>query len=157
LLTSPPILRITDPNEYLIVCIDTCKEGLGGVLSQNGFVIYYESMKLKEHEKKYATHELELAAIVHALKKWRHYLMGRRFELRIDHKNLKYLFDQPTLNTRQSRWLEFLWSTTLRSSISKERRIKWLMHSTGGCMNYRLQPFACIRLILKVELWRLQM
>jgi hypothetical protein len=64
--------------------------------------------KLKEHEKNYATHDLDLAAIVHALRKWRHYLMGRRFELRTDHNGLKYLFDQPTLNARQSRWLEFL-------------------------------------------------
>jgi hypothetical protein len=84
------------------------KKGWGGVLSHNGFVICYESRKLKDHEKNYATHDLELAAIVHALKKWSHYLMGRRFELRIDHNSLKYLFDQPTLNARQSRWLEFL-------------------------------------------------
>jgi hypothetical protein len=76
--------------------------------AKNGFVICYESRKLKEHEKNYATHDLELAAIVHALRKWRHYLMGRRFELRTDHNGLKYLFDQPTLNARQSRWLEFL-------------------------------------------------
>jgi hypothetical protein len=108
LLTSAPILRIADPNEYLIVCTDTCKEGLGGVLCQNGFVIFYESRKLKEHEKNYATHDLELAAIVHALKKWRHYLMGRRFEPRTEHNSLKYLFDQPTLNARQSRWMEFM-------------------------------------------------
>jgi hypothetical protein len=108
LLTNAPILRIADPNADFIVCNDACKEGLGGVLSQNGFVIYYESRKLKEHEKNYATHDLELAAIVHALNKWRHCLMGRRFELRIDHNGLKYLFDQPTLNARQSRWLEFL-------------------------------------------------
>jgi hypothetical protein len=79
-----------------------------GPQSEHGFVICYESRKLKEHEKNYATHDLELAAIVHALKKWRHYLMGRRFELRTDHNGLKYLFDQPTLNARQSRWLEFL-------------------------------------------------
>jgi hypothetical protein len=63
---------------------------------------------LKEHERHYAIHDLELPAIVHALRKWRHYLMGKRFELRIDHNGLKYLFDQPTLNARQSRWLEFL-------------------------------------------------
>jgi hypothetical protein len=63
---------------------------------------------LKEHERNYATHDLELAAIVHALNKWRHYLLGRRFELRTDHNGLKYLFGQPTLNVRQSRWLEFL-------------------------------------------------
>jgi hypothetical protein len=108
LLTSAPIMRIADPNENFIVCTDACKEGLGGVLSQNGFVICYESRKLKENEKNYATHDLELATIFHALKKWRHYLMGRRFELKIDHNGLKYLFDQPILNTRQSRWLEFL-------------------------------------------------
>jgi hypothetical protein len=108
LLTSAPILRIADPNEYFVVCTDACNEGLGGVLSQNGFVICYESRKLKEHERNYVTHDLELAAIVHALRKWRHYLMGKRFELRTDHKGLKYLFDQPNLNSRQSRWLEFL-------------------------------------------------
>ena len=71
-------------------------------------MICYESRKLKEHEKNYATHDLEFAAIVHALNMWRHYLMGRRFELRTDHCGLKYLFDQPTLNARQARWLEFL-------------------------------------------------
>jgi hypothetical protein len=101
-------LRIADPNVDFVVCTYACKEGLGGVLSHNGFVICYESRKLKEYKKNYATHDLELAAIVHALRKWRHYLMGRRFELRIDHNSLKYLFDQPTLNARQSRWLEFL-------------------------------------------------
>jgi hypothetical protein len=108
LLTSAPILRIAAPNEDFVVCTDACKEGLGGVLSQNGFVICYESRKLKEHERNYATQDLELAAIVHALKKWRHYLMGRRFELRTDHNDLKYLFNKPTLNVRHSRWLEFL-------------------------------------------------
>ena len=63
---------------------------------------------MKEHERNYATHDLELATIVHSLRKWRHYLMGKRFELRIEHNGLKYLFDQPNLNARQSRWLEFL-------------------------------------------------
>jgi hypothetical protein len=108
LLKSAPILRIVDPNEESIVCIDSYKEGIGGVLSQNGFVICYESRKLKEHERHHATHDLELVAIVHALRKWRHYLMGKRFDLRKNHNGLKYLFDQPTLNARQSKWLEFL-------------------------------------------------
>jgi ribonuclease HI len=108
LLTSAPILRITNLEEDFIICTDRSNEGLGGVLSQNGFVIFYESRKLKEHERNYATHDLELAAIVHALRKWRHYLMRKRFELRTDHNGLKYLFDQPNLNSRQSRWLEFL-------------------------------------------------
>jgi hypothetical protein len=63
---------------------------------------------LKEHERNYATHDLEPATIVHALRKWRHYLMGKRFELRTDHISLKYLFDQPNLNVRKIRWLENL-------------------------------------------------
>jgi hypothetical protein len=108
LLTSVPILRISNPNEDYVVCTDACKEGLGGVLSRNGFIICYESRNLKEHERNYDTHDMELAAIVHALKKWRHYLMGRRFKLRTYHNSLKYLFDQPTLNAIHSRWLNFL-------------------------------------------------
>jgi hypothetical protein len=108
LLTSAPILRIADPNMEFMVCIDACKEGLGGVLSQEGFVICYESRKMKEHERNYVAHDLELATIIHALRKWRHYLMGRRFESRTNHNGLKYLFDQSTLNARKTRWLEFL-------------------------------------------------
>jgi hypothetical protein len=93
LLNSSSNLRIADPKEDFLVCTDACKEGLGGVLSQNGFVICYESKKMKENEKNYATHDLELESIVHTLKKWRHYLMGNRFELRTDHNGLKYFFD----------------------------------------------------------------
>ena len=79
---------------------DGCQQGIGGVLTQNGHVIYYESRKLKEHRKNYATHEFELATVVHALKVWRHYLMGNKFELRTYHHGLKYLFEQPNLNAR---------------------------------------------------------
>jgi hypothetical protein len=63
-------------------------------------VVYYKSRKLKEHERLYATHDLELVAIVHAFKMWSHYLMGKIFELRMDHCVLKYLFGQPILNVR---------------------------------------------------------
>jgi hypothetical protein len=108
LLTSAQILRIVDPNEDFTVFTDACKEGLGGVLSQNGYVVCYESTKLKEHERHYDTHDLELTSLVHALKTWRHYLMGKRFELGTNQNDLKYLFGQPTLNVRQRRWLEFL-------------------------------------------------
>jgi hypothetical protein len=97
LLTNAPILRIADPNEYFVVCIDVCKEGMGGVLSHNGVVIFYESKKLKEHERNYATHDLELEAIVNALNKWRNYLMGRRFELKAYHNGLKYLLNQTNI------------------------------------------------------------
>jgi hypothetical protein len=64
------------------VCTELCEEGLDGVLGENDHVVCYESRKLKEHERNYATHDLELAFIVHALKMWRHYLMGKIFELR---------------------------------------------------------------------------
>jgi hypothetical protein len=80
---------------------------------------------LKEHERNYATHYLELATIVHALRKWRHYLMGKRFELRTDHNVLKYLFDQPNLNARQRRWLEFLseYDFDIRHIKGKENKV----------------------------------
>jgi hypothetical protein len=91
-LISVPILKIAYPYEYILVCMDACKEGLGGVLNQKDHVVCYESKKLKEHERNYATHDLELATIVHTLKKWRHYLMGRRFELGTDHCGMKHLF-----------------------------------------------------------------
>ena len=103
-----PILKIANLEKDCIIWTDACKEGLGGILTQEGHVIYYESRKLMEHEKNYATHDLELAAIIHALKMWRHYLMGRKFELRTDHHALKYLFDQPNLNARQARWSELI-------------------------------------------------
>ena len=60
---------------------------------------------MKDHEKNYLTPDLELAAIIHALKKWRHYLLGRIFVLMSDHSGLRYLFEQPNLNSMQARWL----------------------------------------------------
>jgi hypothetical protein len=73
---------------------------------QDGHVVAYASRQLRKHESHYPTHDLELAAIVHALKIWRHYLMGKRCELYTDHKSLKYIFSQSNLNLRQRRWLE---------------------------------------------------
>jgi hypothetical protein len=108
LLTSTPTLNIFDPKENFGVCIDAWKEGLGGVLTHNGHVISCETRKLKEHERNYSTCDLELAAIDHALRIWRHYLMGKKYELRIDHSGMKYLFEQPNLNVKKTRWIEFL-------------------------------------------------
>jgi len=81
---------------------------VGGVLTQDGHVIAYESRKLKVHEKNYATYDLELAAVSHALKMWHHYLIGWKFVLLSDNISLKYLLDQQNLNARQARWLAFL-------------------------------------------------
>ena len=105
---SAPILRIADPNKDFVVCTYACNDGLGGVLTQDGHVIAYESRKLKIHEKNYATYDLELAVVIHALKMWRHHLIGKIFILMTDNKGLKYLLDQPNLNARQARWLAFL-------------------------------------------------
>ena len=71
---------------------DASNEGLGCVLMQKGKVVAYATRKLKPHEENYPTHGLELAAVVFALKKWRHYLHGVTFETFTDHKNLKYFF-----------------------------------------------------------------
>jgi ribonuclease HI len=61
---------------------------------------------LKTHERNYATHDPELAAVVHALKTWRHYLYGQKCDVYTDHKSMKYIFTQIELNMRQQRWLE---------------------------------------------------
>ena len=73
---------------------------------QNRQVVAYTSRQLRPHELNYPTHDLELAAVVHALKTWRHYLMGNTCEIYTDHQSLKYLFTQPDLNLRQRRWIE---------------------------------------------------
>jgi hypothetical protein len=103
ILTSAPILKIVYPNEYFCVCVDACKEGLNVFISQKDHVACYESRKLKDHERNYATHDLELEVIVHALKVWSHYLMGKKFELRIDHYGLKHFLGKPTLNAKKTR------------------------------------------------------
>jgi hypothetical protein len=108
LLTHAPVLKIVDPENDFLMCTYAYKEGLGGVLMQGGSVVCYESQKLNEHEVNYVTHDLELAAIVHTLKMWRHYLLGRKFVLMTYHYGLRYLFDQPKLNARQARWMALL-------------------------------------------------
>jgi hypothetical protein len=78
------------------------------VLMQEGRVVAYSSRQLKIHEKNYPTHDLELAAMVHALKTWRHYLYGQKCDIYTDHKSLKYILTQSELNMRQRRWLELI-------------------------------------------------
>ena len=75
---------------------------------QKGKVVAYLSRQLKLHEKNYPTHDLELAAIVFALKIWRYYLYGEKCFIYTDHKSLKYLPSQRELNLRQRRWMELI-------------------------------------------------
>ncbi|KAH0669578.1 hypothetical protein KY285_023739 [Solanum tuberosum] len=107
-LVSAPILSLPDGLEGFVVYCDASHIGLGCVLMQSGKVIAYASRQLKVHEKNYPTHDLELAAVVFALKIWRHYLYGVHVDIFTDHKNLQYVFTQKDLNLRQRRWLEFL-------------------------------------------------
>ncbi|XP_073221486.1 uncharacterized protein [Cicer arietinum] len=107
-LTTSPVLVLPQPEEPYEVYCDASFQGLGCVLMQNKQVVAYASRQLKVHEKHYPTHDMELAAIVFALKIWRHYLYGCNFDVYSDHKSLKYLFDQKELNIRQRRWMEFI-------------------------------------------------
>jgi hypothetical protein len=89
LLTSAPILRVPDMENDFTFCTDASKHGLGAMLMHDGGVIVYASRKLKQHEEIYATHDLELANLIIALQLWRHYLVGRRFELKTNHEILR--------------------------------------------------------------------
>jgi hypothetical protein len=108
LLTSAPVLAQPDIEKPFDVYCDASGSGLGCVLMQEGRVIAYASRKLRRHEEHYPTHDLELATVVHALKIWRHYLLGNICHIYIDHKSLKYIFTQSELNMRQRRWLELI-------------------------------------------------
>ncbi|KAJ9560990.1 hypothetical protein OSB04_006150 [Centaurea solstitialis] len=107
-LTSAPILTLPKGTDGFVVYCDASKLGLGCVLMQDGKVIAYASRKLKVHELNYPTHDMELAAVVFALKIWRHYLYGVKCQIYTDHKSLQYLLNQKELNMRQRRWIELL-------------------------------------------------
>jgi hypothetical protein len=108
LLTTAPVLAQLDIEKPFDVYCDASGGGLGCVLIQEGRLIAYASRQLRWHEEHYPTHDLELAVVVHALKIWRHYLLGNICHIYIDHKSLKYIFTQSELNMRQRRWLELI-------------------------------------------------
>ncbi|GJV26777.1 putative reverse transcriptase domain-containing protein [Tanacetum coccineum] len=107
-LCSAPILALPEGREDFIAYCDASKKGLGAVLMQREKVIDYASRQLKIHEKNYTTHDLELGAVVFALKIWRHYLYGTKCTVFTDHKSLQHILNQKELNIRQRRWLELL-------------------------------------------------
>ncbi|GJW35511.1 putative reverse transcriptase domain-containing protein [Tanacetum coccineum] len=107
-LCSAPILALPEGSEDFIAYCDASKKGLGAVLMQREKVIAYASRQLKIHEKNYTTHDLELGAVVFALKIWRHYLYGTKCTVFTDHKSLQHILNQKELNMRQRRWLELL-------------------------------------------------
>jgi hypothetical protein len=107
-LTTTLVLILPDVHKLFSVYCDASYTGLGCVLMQEGRVVAYSSQQLKIHEKNYPTHVLELAAVVYALKTWRHYLFGQKCDIYMDHKSLKYIFTQSELNMRQRRCLELI-------------------------------------------------
>ncbi|GKC19943.1 putative reverse transcriptase domain-containing protein [Tanacetum coccineum] len=107
-LCSAPILALPEGSENFVVYCDASRKGLGAVLMQREKVIAYASRQLKIHEKNYTTHDLELGAVVFALKMWIHYLYGMKYVVFTDHKSLQHILDQKELNIRQHRWLELL-------------------------------------------------
>jgi hypothetical protein len=107
-LTSAPVLLLLDFTKKFDIYYDASRQGLGCVLMQGGQVVSYAFRQLRKHEENYPTHDLELAAVVHALKIWSHYLIGHRCEIYSDHESLKYIFTQNDLNLRQHLWLELI-------------------------------------------------
>jgi hypothetical protein len=107
-LTTAPVLVLPDVHKPFSVYCDACYTGLGCVLMQEGRVVAYSSRQLKVHEKNYPIHDLELAAVVHTLKTWMHYLYGQKCDVYTYHKSLKYIFTQSELNMRQRRWLQLI-------------------------------------------------
>ena len=107
-LISAPILTMPITGKDYTVFTDASRAGLGCVLMQEDQVIAYASRQLRPHEQNYPTHDLELAAVIFALKIWRHYLYGVKCQIFTDHKSLKYVFTQKELNLRQRRWLELM-------------------------------------------------
>jgi hypothetical protein len=98
LLTIAPILAQPNIEKPFDVFCDASGTYLGCVLMQEGWVIAYASCQLRKHEVNCPTRDLELAVVVHALKIWRHYLLGNVCHIYTDHKSLKYIFTQPELN-----------------------------------------------------------
>ncbi|GKA90590.1 putative reverse transcriptase domain-containing protein [Tanacetum coccineum] len=107
-LCSATFLSLPEGSENFVVYYDASCKGLGAVLMQKEKVIAYASRQLEIHEKNYTTHDLELEAVVFALKMWRHYLYGMKCVVFTDHKSLQHILDQKELNMRQRRWLKLL-------------------------------------------------
>ncbi|GKB14300.1 putative reverse transcriptase domain-containing protein, partial [Tanacetum coccineum] len=105
-LCDAPILSLPDGVEDFRVYYDALNQRLGCILMQRGKVIAYASRKLKIHTKNYTTYDLELGAVMFALKTWRHYLYGTKSVIYTDHKSLQHIFDQNELNMCQRRWIQ---------------------------------------------------
>ena len=107
-LTEAPVLTQPTYGKEYVTFSDASLNGLGCVLMQEGKLVVYALRQLKLHEKNYPMHDLELAAIIFALKIWKHYFYGEKCFIYTDHKSLKYLPSQRELNLRQRRWMKLI-------------------------------------------------
>jgi hypothetical protein len=121
------VLAQPDIEKPFDVYCDASGSGLECVLMQEGRVIAYASRQLRQHEEHYPTHDLELAAVVHALKIWHHYLLGNTCHLYTNHKSLKYIFTQSELNMRHIRWLELIKDYDLQIHYHPKKPMWWQM------------------------------
>ena len=151
-LVTTPVLSIPSETGKFVVYSDASHQGLGCVLMQDGKVIAYASRQLKTYEKNYPTHDLELAAVVFALKIWRHFLYGESFEIYTDHKSLKYFFSQRDLNMRQRRWLELLkdYDVSIQYHPGKANVVADALSRKSGALltNLRVQPDLIARMMM---------
>ncbi|GJV27247.1 putative reverse transcriptase domain-containing protein [Tanacetum coccineum] len=135
-LYEAPILALPEGNDDFVIYCDASLQGLGVVLMQREKSITYASRQLKPHEENYTTHDLELGAVIFALKIWRHYLYGTKCTVFTDHKSLQHILRQKELNMRQRRWLELLAdydceicyhprkANVVADALSRKKRIK---------------------------------
>ncbi|GKC80450.1 putative reverse transcriptase domain-containing protein, partial [Tanacetum coccineum] len=132
-----PILALPEGSENFVIYCDASCKGLGVVLMQREKVIAYASRQLMIHEKNYTTHDLELGALVFALKMWRHYLYDTKCIVFTDHKILQHILDQKELNMRQRQWLELLsdYDCEIRYHLGKANVVADALSEKNGIIN----------------------
>ncbi|GJX58075.1 putative reverse transcriptase domain-containing protein, partial [Tanacetum coccineum] len=155
-LCNAPVLALPDGPKDFVVYYDASGIGLGCVLMQRGKVIAYAFRQLKIHEKNYTTHDLELGAVVFALKIWRHYLYGTKSVIYMDHRSLQHIFSQKELNMRQRRWIELFSdydceiryhpskANVVADALSRKERVK---PKRVRAMNMTLQSSIKVRIL----------
>nr|GEY69042.1 hypothetical protein [Tanacetum cinerariifolium] len=147
------ILALPEGSENFVVYYDASHKGLGAVLMQKEKVIAYASRQLKVYEKNYTTHDLELVAVVFALKMWRHYLYGTKCVVFTDHKSLQHILDQKELNMRQQSWLELLSDYDCEIDINQERKEENFINEDLQGMINKLESHAGRTLCLNNQSW----
>ena len=155
-LTTTLILFISNSGEEYEVYTDASLRGLGCVLMQEGKVVAYSSRQLRTHEQNYPTHDLELAAVVFALKLWRCYLYGEKFQVYSDHKSLKYIFTQKDLNLWKRKWVEYLedYDFSLNYHPEKENVVAdALSRKSRGELNVSISEWKLKEALRDFDLW----